>query len=195
MYPLNSPAISHLFPNESRWYALSVKPRHEKAVGRLLDQKTLTAFVPAYQARRRWSDRVKTTETCLFPGYVFCRFGFPDRMQVLGTPGVLSVISFGRNPAPIPEEEIGAVRSVIASGRPIQPWPYLKLGQKVRIDEGCLEGLMGTLVRERDVCRVVISVEILERSVAVEIDRSLLSPIPAALDAGRRRDPELVCQS
>lgn len=170
-----------LYPATAQfWYALTVRPRHERAVARALDSKGLEDFSPVYRARRRWCDRMKELEVQLFPGYVFCRFSYRDRMAVLNTPGVTSIVGFGRQPVPVADEEIEAVRAVLASGFPVQPWAYLRSGQRVRIEEGCLEGVTGIVLRDRDLYRVLINVEILQRSVAVEIDRALLRPLEEA---------------
>jgi transcription antitermination factor NusG len=159
------------------WYALTVKSRHERATARNLRSKGLEEFSPVYRARRLWCDRIKELETELFPGYVFCRFSYEQRLLVLGTPGVTSIVGFGKRPLPVDDGEIEAVRAVAASGLPIRPWPYLRTGQKVRIERGCLEGVVGTMVRDRDEFRVLINVEILQRTVAVDIDRALLTPV------------------
>lgn len=159
------------------WYALTVKPRHERVTARSLRSKGLEEFSPVYRARRVWCDRIKELETELFPGYVFCRFSYEQRLLVLTTPGVTSIVGFGKRPVPVDDQEIEAVRAVVASGLPIQPWPYLRAGQRVRIEQGCLEGVAGIVLRDRDAFRVLINVEILQRTVAVEIDRALLSPI------------------
>jgi transcription antitermination factor NusG len=159
------------------WYALTVKPRHERATARNLRLKGLEEFSPVYRARRLWCDRIKELETELFPGYVFCRFSYEQRLLVLSTPGVTSIVGFGKRPVPVDDREIEAVRAVVTSGLPIQPWPYLRAGQKVRIEQGCLEGVVGIVLRDRDRCRVLINVEILQRTVAVEIDRALLTPV------------------
>lgn len=159
------------------WYALTVKPRHERATARNLRSKGLEEFSPVYRARRLWCDRIKELETELFPGYVFCRFCYEQRLLVLNTPGVTSIVGFGKRPLPVDDQEIEAVRAVVTSGLPIQPWPYLRTGQQVRIEQGCLEGVVGIVLRDRDAFRVLINVEILQRTVAVEIDRALLSPV------------------
>ncbi len=166
--------------SRAEWHALTVKPRHEKVVARNLRSNGLEEFSPAYRTRRRWCDRIKEIETPLFPGYVFCHFSFEQRMLVLNTPSVASVVGFGKNPAPVGDQEIAAIRAVLASGLPAQPWPYLRAGQRVRIEQGCLEGVVGILLREKDLYRVLVNVEILQRSVAVEIDRSLVCPLREA---------------
>lgn len=154
------------------WYALTVKPQHEKAVAKVLGYKRLEQFLPVYQAKRRWSDRVKLLELPLFHGYVFCRFGTRERLSVLKTPGVRSIVGFGRHVAPIPDTEIDAIRTMIASGLSVQPWPFLKEGEQVVINRGPLRGLEGRLARKAGAWQVVLSVDLLQRSVAVSVDRS-----------------------
>ncbi|MCP5115007.1 MAG: antitermination protein NusG, partial [bacterium] len=109
---------------DTAWFALTVKPRHEKAAAQQLDQKGLESYLPLYLARRRWSDRYKEVQLCLFPGYVFCRFAFERRMDVLNVPSVNSVVRFGSEEAPVPDSEIEAVQSILTSGRPVLPWTY-----------------------------------------------------------------------
>jgi transcription antitermination factor NusG len=159
------------------WYALTVKPRHERTTAQHLHHLGLEEFCPTYKSKRRWHDRTKDLDVHLFPGYVFCRFSYPERLSVLNTPGVTAIVGFGKTPAPIPPDEIGALQQIVASGAPAAPWPYVRIGQKVRIEEGVLSGVTGTLLREKDVWRVVVCVELLQRSVAVEIDRRVLSPV------------------
>jgi transcription antitermination factor NusG len=159
------------------WYALRVKPKHEKVSSYLLTNKGLDVLNPVCRTHRRWSDRIKEVDVSLFPGYVFCRFGFERRMTVLTTPGITSIVSAGRDPAPVSDEELAAVQTIVASGRHALPWPYLSAGVRVQVATGCLEGLIGTVVRDKGVCRVVVNVELLQRSIAVEIDRCDLLPV------------------
>lgn len=163
--------------SHSSWYALTVKPRHEHAASQHLRAKDLEPFLPTYRALRQWSDRRKELDLCLFPGYVFCRFSYEERLQVLGTPGITSIVGFARKPAPVPDSEIDAIQTMVKSGRAFEPWPYLRAGDRVRIEEGCLRGLSGALIREKDRWRVVVNIELLQRSVAVEVDREALTPI------------------
>jgi len=162
---------------ETAWFALMVKPRHEKSVAMNLSRKEIEAYVPLYDAVRRWSDRRKVVAACLFPGYVFCRYGYENQLDVLNLPGVNSVVSFGDAPAPVPDAEIEAVRAVLQSGRPASPWPFLKAGHRVRFLSGSMAGVEGILMREKQSLRVVVSVELLQRSVAVEIDRDMIAPV------------------
>ncbi len=164
----------------SHWYAVTTKPRYESATARHLRSKGFDELAPVYRIRRRWSDRFKEIDHPLFPGYVFCSFTFEQRMQVLSTPGVTSIVGFGKQPAAVDDSEIAAIRSIVDSGARAWPWPYLQTGQRVRIEDGCLRGLTGTLVRENDCWRVVVNVELLQRAVMVEIDRDLLRPVLAA---------------
>ena len=156
------------------WFALTVKPRHEKMVAQSLRHRGLEDFLPLYSARHRWSDRIKDVEFPLFPGYMFCRFDYERRFPVLTTPGVSSIVGFPNLPTPVSEDEIAAIRTVVSSGLPIQPWPVVRVGQSIRIERGSLAGLHGILIRERDSLRVVVSLELLQRAVAVEIDRDVI---------------------
>ena len=127
--------------------------------------------MPVFRSRRKWSDRLKVVEFPLFPGYVFCRFSLPRRSEVLGVPSVRSVVSFYGKPFPVSDKEIEAVKTMVDSGLPVMEWPYLKVGQRVRICEGSMRGLDGILVQEKRGYRVVVNVELLNRAVSVELDR------------------------
>jgi transcription antitermination factor NusG len=162
------------------WFALTAKPRHEKVVAENLRGKGLESFVPLYRARRQWTDRLQSVDLPLFPGYVFCRFAYASRLPVLNTPGVTSVVGFSDVPTPVADDEISRVRAIEASGLPAHPWPYLRVGQRARIERGSLEGLEGVLIREKDSLRVVVSVELLRRAVAVEIDRDMIRAVEGA---------------
>jgi Transcription antiterminator len=159
------------------WYALSAKSRHEKAVARHLELQELEVFLPLSVTLHNWSDRKKKVELPLFCGYVFCRFGYSDRLRVLNTPGVVSIVGFGRQDIPIDEGEIEVVRRLVSSGHRVGPWPYLHAGDRVRIQAGALAGIEGMLVREKTTARVVVNVELLQRSISVEVDRDVLSPV------------------
>lgn len=161
------------------WFALIVKPQHERVVHDGLTYKGLESFLPAYRSARRWSDRTKQLQFPLFPGYVFCRFDPHLRLPVLRTPGVRSIVSFGSEIVPVPEPEIEQVRQIVQSGADIQPWPFLKVGQRVRVHAGPLAGLHGILVEVRSTWRVVVGVELLQRSVAVQLDRDQVIPLSA----------------
>ena len=162
------------------WYALMVKHQHERPLASALRQKGFEALAPFYKTSKHWSDRVKVIELPLFPGYVLCRFRFDQRTKVLDTPGVSRVVSFNGSPAPVSGEEIEAIRVVMTAKAPVRPWPHLKPGDRVRIERGALRGIEGTLLREKDVLRLIIGVELLQRSVAVEIDADWIAPAGAS---------------
>lgn len=157
------------------WFALTVKPRHEKMTAEHLRLRELEGFLPVHPVPRAWSDRTQTVKLPLFPGYVFCRFSYTRRLHVLNTPGVRSIVGFGCSDVPVEDASIEALQLLVASGRPMEPQSRLLVGQNVRISEGPLEGVRGTLVRERGAWRVVVNVELLNRSVAVEVDRAHIS--------------------
>jgi transcription antitermination factor NusG len=158
------------------WYALTTRSQHEKKAVDALDLRGFETFLPLYRARRRWSDRTKVLDLPLFPGYVFCRFAAEQRLSVLTSPNIAAVVGIGKQPAPLADEEIQAIQTMIASGLRVEPWQFLEVGQKVRIEGGALDGLIGILVQEKNSLRVVVNVELLHRSVAVEISRERVAP-------------------
>jgi len=172
--------------NESRehaveqWFALRVKSRYEKLVSLTARNKGFEEFLPMYQSHRRWSDRSKSIELPLFPGYVFCRLNPEYRLPLLTIPGVLHFVGIGRMPVPIDETEIAAIKTATLSGLSAEPWPFLEVGQRVRIEDGSLAGLEGFLVEDRKQSRIVVSVSLLRRAVAVEIDRNRVTPLDAS---------------
>jgi transcription antitermination factor NusG len=159
------------------WVAVRVRPRAERKIQNGLAAAGLETFVPWHRVCRRWSDRIKHAEQNLFPGYVFCRSTFGERHLVMGQPGVEGVVRFGHQLALIPDDEIAALRRSVESGFPVGPWPFLRAGQRVRIEYGALEGIEGTLAREAGASRIIVSVNALQRSVAVEVDRDMIRPI------------------
>jgi transcription antitermination factor NusG len=167
----------HLPEEGTLWYALHVRTRFEKVVARNLQGKGYEEFLPLYKRVSRWSDRTKEIELPLFPGYVFCRFNPHDRLPVLTVPGVNAIVGIGKNLLPVQESEIDAVRTVLKSGAYCEPWPFLEVGQRVFVEYGPLAGTEGLVTMVKNSCRLVISVNMLQRSVAVEIDRDCLKPI------------------
>jgi transcription antitermination factor NusG len=162
--------------SEHKWYALTVPYQHERQTEKALQSKGLDTLVPLYRSRRQWSDRVKDVELPLFAGYVLCQFDLTDRIQVLDTPGVAKIVGFGGGPATLEDSEIAAIQRLLASKLPLVPWPYLNPGDRVRVDKGPMRGLEGTLLRTKDGLRLVIGVELLQRSIAVEVDRESVVP-------------------
>lgn len=164
----------------SQWFALLVRTRWEGSTESLLHGKGYETFLPTYRAKRHSHGRSKDVSLPLFPGYVFCRFDVHRRLPILTTPGVISVVGSGKVPVSLDDSEILAIQSVVRSGTPAQPWPYLEIGEKVRIQGGALSGLEGILVSFRGTHRIVVSVSLLRRSVALEVDRSSIMPLRAS---------------
>jgi len=165
--------------NDVRWYALHVRSRFEKVVSRNLQSRGYEEFLPTYQRKHQWSDRVKEIELPLFPGYVFCRFNVNDRLPVLTIPGVHSIVGIGRSPSAIEEQQLGDIKLVMASGFRVEPWPFLSVGQTVKVEKGAMVGVTGTIIKVKNTDRLVVSIHLLQRAVAVEIDRESVVPIPA----------------
>jgi transcription antitermination factor NusG len=159
------------------WFAVQVRSRYENIVAAILEAKGYEQFSPTYRCRRRWSDRIKEMELPLFPGYLFCRFNPQNRLPILKTPGLISIVGIAKHPVPIDEAELTAVRALVTSDLPRQPWPYVQIGQRVRIECGALCGLEGILQNFKGRHRFVISVSMLQRSVAAEIDSAWVAPI------------------
>ena len=167
-----------------QWYALTVKHQHEFPARIALRFKGHETLLPTYRARREWSDRIVERELPLFSGYVFCRFPHRDRAKVLDTPGVGRIVGFGGNHTPVSDEEIAAIQTIMASKVAAHPWSYLKVGDRVRVARGPLRGLEGTLVVENDGARLVVSVELLGRSIAVRMDADAATPARLYRSAG-----------
>ena len=161
------------------WFALRVRPKHERAVATNLSTLGFDEYVPLQKVRRRWSDRVKILEAPLFPGYIFCRFTYAERLRVLNSPGVESVVGFGKTDVPVEDSEIDALRILVATGKPLAHLPFLRIGQSVQIERGPLAGIRGVVLRDETAWRVVVSVEALDRSIAVEVDREVLETWPS----------------
>ena len=162
------------------WFALRVKSRSEGLAARALEHRGYTCFSPTYSVRRRWADRVKELDLPLFPGYLFCQMDPERRLPVITAPGVMEVVSFGRTPQEIPVEQINAIRHILSMGIQAQPWPYLAVGQTVQIVNGPLAGVQGMLVEIKSENRLVLSVDILQRSVAVQIQDQFVGPLRRA---------------
>ena len=159
------------------WYAVKVSCRSERKIAAMLVSKGYEPFLPTYKAKRRRSNQVETLELPLFPGYLLCRFDVQKRLPTLTTPGVGYVVGIGRVPEPIDEAEIDAIRTVVESGAVYEPYPYVSVGQRVRIECGPLYGLTGFVTEFRSNFRLIVSVNLLMRSVSVEIDRAWITPV------------------
>jgi transcription antitermination factor NusG len=156
------------------WYALYTKHQHERAVARNLIGKGFEIFLPLSTVARNWKDRVKVLQVPLFPCYVFLRGDGERRLDILATPGVHGLVSNGGHPATIPSAEIEGIRQAVGSGARVEPHPFLRCGDRVSVKYGPLAGIHGVLVRKRNVYRLVLSVEMLGKAAAVEIDAALV---------------------
>ena len=162
----------------NRWYALYVRSRHEKVVEGGLRGKGYPAFSPFYRTKRKRVDRIAEVNVPLFPGYVFCHFDAKNRLPILMTPGIVGIVGTTKRPEPVDETEIASIRTLALSGRPVQPWPFLKSGQRVRLQAGPLAGAEGIFLRVKDACHLVVSVTLLQRSVSVTIETESVEPLP-----------------
>jgi transcription antitermination factor NusG len=162
---------------DSPWWALYTRHQHEKTVADMLALKGLEVFLPLYESVRRWKDRKKMLSLPLFPCYVFVRGAVNRRLHVLTTPGVHMILSHGEHAAIIPEDEIEAIRRTVDGSVRVEPHPFLKCGERVRVTRGSMEGIEGILVRKKSLYRLVLSVNMLAQSVAVEIDASDVEPV------------------
>jgi|ERR1700678_2776683 transcriptional antiterminator NusG len=170
---------SEISPQGRPWFALRVRSNHERITGAHLRDRGYEEFAPSYKVEKRWSDRIKQIDQFLFPGYVFCRFDPNDRLPILTAPGVVDVVGFGKLPELIPDGEIERVRRMVDSGLLVTPYPYVEIGQAVLIERGPLSGVEGILMEVKGKARLVVSVNLLRRSVSAEIDRRSVRPIQA----------------
>ena len=154
------------------WYAAYTSSRHEKTVAEHLRQREIECFLPLYETVRRWNNGRHRVQLPLFPSYVFVRMGHRDKLRVLQVPGLAQLVSFQGSPAALPDAEIETLRSALAAGVPAQPYHYLSVGSKVEVCRGPLQGMRGILLRNQGQFRVVISVEMIMRSIVVEVDAS-----------------------
>jgi transcription antitermination factor NusG len=169
--------------SEVAWYAVYTRHQHEGAVARILTSKGFETVLPLYQTARRWKDRTKLLSLPLFPCYVFFKGVVGRRTDIVTTPGIHAIVSSGGRWAAIPPVEIEAIRRAVESGAVIEPHPFLKSGDLVRVRCGPLAGVQGILVRKKNVYRLVLSVEMLGQAAALEVDSLLVERI----DGGRHR--------
>lgn len=160
-----------------RWYAVSIRPRHEKFVARHLECRGLNYFLPVYRSVRCWKNRRKELDMPLFPGYVFVNLNLRDRLGVLQAPGVVRFVLFQGQPAAIPDAEIRALESSLSTGLKLQPHPYLREGARVRIKRGPLLGTEGIMIHRKQRFRLVLSIDLIMRSVMVEVDEGDVEPL------------------
>jgi transcription antitermination factor NusG len=175
-------------PEHPSWWAVYTQHQHEKTVAEMLMGKGFEVFLPLHETLRRWKDRQKLLSLPLFPGYVFVRGDVSRRLQVVSTPGIHMILSRGEHIEVIPELEIDAIRRAVQGSWRVEPHPFLKIGERVRVTRGSLEGVEGILVRKKNLYRLVLSVEMLAQSVGVEVSASdveLVTPVtPKGMPAG-----------
>jgi transcription antitermination factor NusG len=163
----------------SPWWVLYTRHQHEKTVAEMLSAKDFEVFLPLYESVRRWKDRKKLLTLPLFPCYVFVRGGLDRRLQVVTTPGIHTILFHGESVAIVPEAEIQAIRKAVEGPFRVEPHPFLKCGEWVRVTRGSLEGVEGILIRKKNLYRLVLSVDMMAQSVAVEIDATDVEPVAA----------------
>jgi transcription antitermination factor NusG len=173
----SSTPIEIATPEPFPWYAIRTRSNFERFTVRALENKGFSPYLPTYSSKRRWSDRVVVSDLPLFPGYVFCRFNQLNRLPILTSTGVVSVIGYGNDPAPIADSEIDAVHAVLRSSLATEPCPFLREGQRVRVMRGSMTGVEGILVKKKSDFRLVVSIVMLQRSISVEIDRESIRVI------------------
>jgi len=160
----------------ARWYAIYTCARHEKRVAEQLQLRQVECFLPLYDAVHRWKDRRVHLQLPLFPGYIFVHLALGDRLRVLELPSVVRMIGFNGQPAALADEEIVSLRNGLAGQLRAEPHPYLKVGRRMRVRRGPLAGRDGILLRKKDKLRLVLSIDLIQRSVAVEVDAADIEP-------------------
>jgi len=175
-------------PMHHPWYAIHVRSKFERIASTVLQDKGFQEFLPLYRAKRQWSDRVKQLDLPLFPGYLFCRIDIAERLlPIVMTPGVLAIVGAGRCPTAVSDQEIEAIQAVVRSGLPAMPWPGMIAGSLVLVERGPLAGVEGVVLDVNRKSRLIVSVPLLQRAVAVEIEREWVRPLSQT-----RRVPDAV---
>lgn len=169
---------------ELRWYAAYTSANHEKRVSDQLHARGIEHFLPLYTSIHLWKDRRVRLQLPLFPGYVFVRLPLAERLRVLELPGVARLVGFGERPVPLPELEINTLRGAMCGRANARPHPYLAVGRRVLIQSGPLAGMKGILLRKKGDCRVVLSLELIQRSIAVEANAADLLVLPSLHRSG-----------
>jgi transcription antitermination factor NusG len=167
------------------WFALQTRPKNERKVERLLNQKRYDCFTPTYRSKRKWSDRIIEIDSPLFPGYVFCRFNSSALGKAIATQGVTRVVGFGGTPAEVAKEEVEALRVLAQTSFLREPWKYLPHGTLVLVETGPLAGVQGIICASEDKRRLVISVTLLQRSVAIQLDEDTVISVIEGLEESR----------
>jgi transcription antitermination factor NusG len=169
-FPSEVHTLARANPSELRWYATYSCANHEKRVARQLELRSLESFLPLYERPSRWKDRTVKLQLPLFPGYLFVRLAIEEKLRVLEVPGVVRLVGFNGHPVPLPDEEMQALREGLSGSLHAEPCPYLQVGRRVRVRSGPLQGLEGILLKKKSGYRFVLSLELIQRSIAVEVD-------------------------
>ena len=172
---------SHLWisaDSQPLWYAAYTSANHEKKAAAEISRRGVESFLPLYRAVRRWSDRRVELEMPLFPGYVFVHLALRDRLRVLQVPGVAKLVGFGGLPAALPDEQVEALRAGLAGQLHAEPHPFLTAGRRVRVRSGPFQGMEGIVVRRKNKNRLVISLELIQQAMAVDMDDACLEELP-----------------
>jgi transcription antitermination factor NusG len=182
--PIETPTSCCTFSNpvlptslvEPRWYAVYTRANHEKCIVEQLAVRGLEHFLPLYESPRKWKDRTVRLQLPLFPGYVFVHFALQNRLRLLQLPGVVRLVGLHGQATPLSDEEVARVRALLSHGLCAEPHPYLQAGRRVRVIRGPLEGMVGVIVRRKNRTRFVVTVESIQRSVAIEVYDGDLGP-------------------
>jgi transcription antitermination factor NusG len=178
-----SPVVLDTAMIQPHWYAVYTCAQHEKRVAAELAARTVEHFLPLYSSVRRWKDRRVTLDLPLFPGYVFVRLALCDRLRVVQIPSVVRLVGFGGLPTALPDTEMEIMRSGLSERLRAEPHPFLTIGRRVRITAGPFAGLEGVLKRKKSNLRVVVSLELIQRSVAVDVDAADVQGVVSAKGA------------
>jgi len=152
------------------WYAVYTIVRHEKAVNNALRERELETFLPLREVTRQWKDRKKRVQLPLFPGYIFVHSTVSDRLSILKTPGIVRILGASGKPLPVPDEQVAAIRKLLESRLPFDPYPYFNEGKKVFVIHGPLQGINGIILERRGFNKLILSVDLIKRAVSVEVD-------------------------
>ena len=166
--------------NEMLWYAGYTASRHEKRVAEHFVQRGVEHFLPLYETIHRWNNGRHRVQLPLFPGYIFVHIALRDRRRVIEVPGFVRLVGFNSLPCPLPEADINRMKEALNKGVVAEPYPYLAVGTRVEVRNGPLQGMTGILVRRQNKCRVVISVDLIMRSMAVEVEAADVVPVPSS---------------
>ena len=162
---------------ESRWYAAHTRANHEKSVREQLERKSVESFLPMYETVRRWKDRRMRLRLPLFPGYLFVRMAVVDRLRVLHVPSVVRLVGFNGHPSALPDEEIDVLKQALVCGVRAEPHPFLAVGRRVQVKNGPFTGRHGILLRRKGNLRLVLSIDLIQRSVVMDVDAADVEPI------------------